>query len=122
METTFFKFETPLVGCRHYPDSPPKVGKYVRLVREPSNPYDTFAIAVCPLDSGAKYGHIPKDVAKLLAPIIDHYDISIIAKYGGEFDGFSGIIRITIASLDNAEDDHLARLFRKITKVEMAKY
>lgn len=122
METTFFKFETAIVGCRHYPGSPPKVGSYVRLVREPLNPYDTLAIAVKSLDSIATFGHIQKIVSKQLAPIIDNYDVTIIAKYGGEFDGFSGTLRIIIVSLDSNEDDHLATLIRKITKVEMAKY
>lgn len=122
METSLFRFETSLVGCRHYPNSPPKVGSYVEFVREPTNPYDRFAIAVVALRTGEKYGHVPRDIAKKLAPVIDDCNVTIIAKYGGEFDGFSGILRVVVASLNNNQDSEIELLLRKIGNIDFYRF
>jgi SWI/SNF-related matrix-associated actin-dependent regulator of chromatin subfamily A3 len=47
-------------------------GEYVTLVREPNNPYDRNAIRVDNM-SGEKVGHIKRQQASILAPIMDRY-------------------------------------------------
>ncbi|KAL2426460.1 Helicase-like transcription factor [Exophiala dermatitidis] len=60
---------TKIVGCRYY-DGRATVGEYVRVRREPSNPYDTNAIRI---DNVLRdqIGHLPRQVAAKLAPLMD---------------------------------------------------
>ncbi|KAJ7703076.1 SNF2 family N-terminal domain-containing protein [Mycena rosella] len=51
-------------------------GEEVRLVREPHNQYDRNAIQVKNIDS-AQVGHIPKNIAGKLAPLLDANIVSV---------------------------------------------
>ncbi|EXJ83871.1 hypothetical protein A1O1_07499 [Capronia coronata CBS 617.96] len=61
--------DTKIVGCRFY-DGRATVGEYVRVRREPSNPYDSNAIRI---DNVLRdqIGHIGRQVAAKLAPLMD---------------------------------------------------
>ncbi|KIX09936.1 uncharacterized protein Z518_01017 [Rhinocladiella mackenziei CBS 650.93] len=60
---------TKIVGCRFY-DGQATVGEYVRVRREPGNPYDSNAIRI---DNVVRdqIGHIGRNVAAKLAPLMD---------------------------------------------------
>lgn len=51
-------------------------GEEVTLVREPHNQYDSNAIQVVNI-SGTQVGHIPRNVASKLAPLIDRNYVTI---------------------------------------------
>ncbi|ETI23510.1 hypothetical protein G647_05312 [Cladophialophora carrionii CBS 160.54] len=61
---------TKIVGCRFY-DGQATVGEYVRVRREPGNPYDSNAIRI---DNVLRdqIGHIGRQVAAKLAPLMDN--------------------------------------------------
>jgi len=76
----------------------------VTLVRESENKYDTNAIAVnVSVGSGADYdlGYIPKDLASVLAPLIDK-GLQLVSRFvevrGGEWDKpiYGGVIAIEL--------------------------
>jgi len=48
----------------------------VKLVREPSNQYDRNAIRVLNIN-GIQVGHIPRNVAVKLAPLLDQSKVSV---------------------------------------------
>jgi hypothetical protein len=60
---------TKIVGCRFY-DGRATVGEYVKVRREPSNPYDTNAIRIDNVQRD-QIGHIGRNVAAKLAPLMD---------------------------------------------------
>ncbi|EXJ79902.1 hypothetical protein A1O3_08187 [Capronia epimyces CBS 606.96] len=60
---------TKIVGCRFY-DGRATVGEYVRVRREPSNPYDSNAIRIDNV-LREQIGHIGRQVAAKLAPLMD---------------------------------------------------
>jgi len=60
---------TKIVGCRYY-DGRATVGEYVKVRREPRNPYDRNAIRIDNV-VGDQIGHIGRVVAAKLAPLID---------------------------------------------------
>ncbi|KAL7498338.1 hypothetical protein ACHAWT_009386 [Skeletonema menzelii] len=62
--------EYQIVGIRYY-NGVAHPGEFVRLVREPRNPYDRNAIRVDNL-AGEKVGHIKATMAKSLAAIMDN--------------------------------------------------
>jgi SWI/SNF-related matrix-associated actin-dependent regulator of chromatin subfamily A3 len=51
-------------------------GEEVTLVREPHNKYDRNAIQVMNI-SGAQVGHIPRNIALKLAPLMDRNLVSV---------------------------------------------
>ena len=61
---------TKIVGCRFY-DGQATVGEYVRVKREPTNPYDSNAIRI---DNVLRdqIGHIGRQVAAKLVPFVDN--------------------------------------------------
>jgi SWI/SNF-related matrix-associated actin-dependent regulator of chromatin subfamily A3 len=61
-----------IVGIRYY-QGVAHPGEFVDLRREPSNPYDRNAIRVDNM-RGEKVGHIKKEQARILAPIMDNAD------------------------------------------------
>jgi SWI/SNF-related matrix-associated actin-dependent regulator of chromatin subfamily A3 len=61
-----------VVGIRYY-QGVAHPGEFVDLKREPSNPYDRNAIRVDNM-RGEKVGHIKKEQASILAPIMDSAD------------------------------------------------
>lgn len=64
------KFNALIVGRRYY-NSDASVNETVKLVREKYNPYDTNAIGVYTHQED-KLGHLPRWLAAVLAPCIDH--------------------------------------------------
>ncbi|KAK5046215.1 hypothetical protein LTR84_008358 [Exophiala bonariae] len=60
---------TKIVGCRFY-NGQATVGEYVKVRREPSNPYDTNAIRIDNVRRD-QIGHIGRVVAGKLAPFMD---------------------------------------------------
>ena len=60
---------TKIVGCRFY-DGRATVGEYVKVRREPSNPYDANAIRIDNVQRD-QIGHIGRNVAAKLAPLMD---------------------------------------------------
>ncbi|ETN40625.1 uncharacterized protein HMPREF1541_04902 [Cyphellophora europaea CBS 101466] len=73
---------TKIVGCRFY-DGRATVGEYVKVRREPRNPYDRNAIRI---DScmGHQIGHIGRQVAAKLAPLIDSGELLMEGALTGE--------------------------------------
>ena len=65
-----------IVGIRHYRGVAYE-GEYVRLAREPSNPYDRNAIRVDNLRN-EKVGHLAKEAAAVLSPIWDQFGDQVI--------------------------------------------
>lgn len=68
-------FNTKIVGCRFY-NGRATVGEYVKVRREPGNPYDRNAIRIdnC---MGHQIGHIGRQAAAKLAPFIDSGELLI---------------------------------------------
>ncbi|KEF60565.1 uncharacterized protein A1O9_02126 [Exophiala aquamarina CBS 119918] len=60
---------TKIVGCRFY-GGKATVGEYVKVRREPSNPYDSNAIRIDNVQRD-QIGHIGRNVAAKLAPLMD---------------------------------------------------
>ncbi|KAJ7647212.1 SNF2 family N-terminal domain-containing protein [Roridomyces roridus] len=67
--------DTQIVGVQYYKGLV-GVGEEVGLIREPTNPYDSNAIQVNNISS-IKVGHIPKNVAVRLAPLLDQRLVTI---------------------------------------------
>eukprot|EP00977_Amphora_coffeiformis_P006795 scaffold1488_cov141-Amphora_coffeaeformis.AAC.4 len=65
-----------IVGIRYYRGVAYE-GEYVRLAREPSNPYDRNAIRVDNLRH-EKVGHVAKEAAAILSPIWDQFGDQVI--------------------------------------------
>ncbi|KIW20513.1 hypothetical protein PV08_01088 [Exophiala spinifera] len=61
--------DTKVVGCRFY-DGQATTGEYVKVKREPSNPYDSNAIRIDNVLCD-QIGHIGRQVAAKLAPLMD---------------------------------------------------
>ena len=61
--------KTKIVGCRFY-GGKATVGEYVKVRREPSNPYDPNAIRIDNVQRD-QIGHIGRNVAAKLAPLMD---------------------------------------------------
>ena len=68
-ETLYGFIRVPIVGIRYYRGVVHQ-GEWVDLVREPNNPYDRNAIRV-DNQSGIQVGHIGRDFAYSLRPIMD---------------------------------------------------
>lgn len=78
--TSYTDIETIVVGVSFYAPVVDKLQKDQSLVllRNPSNEYDYNAIEVKTLD-GELCGHIPRDKATSIAPIIDKFNLNVIA-------------------------------------------
>ena len=64
-----------IVGIRYYTGKA-HAGEFVSLAREPRNPYDRNAIRVDNM-SGQKVGHIKREQAAALAPILDDASLDV---------------------------------------------
>lgn len=67
-------------------------GEEVRLVREPGNAYDRNAVQVKNI-GGTQVGHLPRNVAAKLAPLMDR---GIIAVEGVMHEGNSTFFRASL--------------------------
>lgn len=59
-------------------------GEEVTLVREPHNPHDRNAIQVLNI-SKTQVGHIPRNIASKLAPLIDRNLVTVEGNYVWSF-------------------------------------
>lgn len=66
---------TGVVGIQYYTGLV-GAGEEVQLIREPNNRYDRNAIRVSNI-AGSQVGHIPKNVASNLAPLLDRGEITV---------------------------------------------
>ncbi|KAL1741859.1 SNF2 family N-terminal domain-containing protein [Schizophyllum fasciatum] len=66
---------TGVVGIQYYTGLV-GAGEEVQLIREPNNRYDRNAIRVSNI-AGSQVGHIPKNVASRLAPLLDRGEITV---------------------------------------------
>ena len=57
-----------IVGTQYYPGEAHQ-GEYVKLIREPHNPYDRNAVKVCNMQ-GQQVGHIKREIAAILSPLM----------------------------------------------------
>lgn len=73
--------DTKIVGVQYYRGLA-NPGEYVILRRQPSNQYDSNAICVENVQR-QQIGHIPRDVAKKLAPYIDKGDLKMEGSLAG---------------------------------------
>eukprot|EP00762_Andalucia_godoyi_P000549 ANDGO_05357.mRNA.1 Putative SWI/SNF-related matrix-associated actin-dependent regulator of chromatin subfamily A member 3-like 2 len=83
-ETVVGSIKGNIVGIKYYVGEV-NDGELVSLIREPFNAYDRNSIRVDNI-GGRKVGHVPKDLAALLAPYVDSKEISItgyVEKRGG---------------------------------------
>ncbi|KAI9572249.1 SNF2 family N-terminal domain-containing protein [Boletus coccyginus] len=67
--------KTSIVGIQYY-EGLVAPGEQVRLVRQPQNPYDRNAIQVKNI-GGDQVGHIPRNVASRLAPVLDQKLVTV---------------------------------------------
>lgn len=80
-------------------------GQQLQLLREPTNPYDSNAIAV--IGSGRQIGYIPRNIALRLAPKLDSgYEAKIqITNLTGGGNKNRGVnVKITVCSPDEIHD------------------
>ncbi|KAG2342905.1 hypothetical protein BDR05DRAFT_963717 [Suillus weaverae] len=71
-------------------------GEEVRLVREPQNQYDRNAIEVKNI-GGSKVGHVPKQTAAKLSPLLDRGAITVEGvMHEGNLSGFSYSLSMTL--------------------------
>lgn len=105
------KFRGAIVGIRYYKGEA-HPGEYVTLEREPYNPYDNNAIRVDNLRH-EKVGHIKRQQAAILAPIMDaHGDkLQLDATIPYRGDQYTLPIEIELSSSD-VEIHALVRQFR----------
>ncbi|KAJ7251551.1 SNF2 family N-terminal domain-containing protein [Mycena haematopus] len=71
----YVTMQTDVVGVQYYRGMVGS-GEEVRLIREPTNPYDQNAIKVENIAS-TQVGHIPKKVASKLSPLLDRGLVSV---------------------------------------------
>lgn len=74
-DEVYTHFASSVVGIKYY-SGLVGIGEQVKLIRQPENAYDRNAISVKNI-SGVQVGHIPKDVAMRLSPLIDRGLITI---------------------------------------------
>ncbi|KAF8556100.1 hypothetical protein OG21DRAFT_1506885 [Imleria badia] len=80
--------KTSIVGVQYYKGLVGP-GEQVRLIREPHNRYDRNAIQVKNI-AGAQVGHLPKNAASQLAPLLDQKLVTVEGvMHEGNLSGFS---------------------------------
>ncbi|KAH6895397.1 SNF2 family N-terminal domain-containing protein [Thelonectria olida] len=105
-------FAGKIVGVRYYKGyaSP---GEMVLCRREPHNQYDPNAIRVDNV-VGAQIGHIPRNVAMKITPLVDRGDVTIEAQIMGEKAFYDCPVRIFFyGPSDPAERSRIETLLKK---------
>ena len=82
---------TLVVGGQHY-SARLSPGEPVRLTREPDNPHDPNAIRVENM-AGEKAGHLPREVAAWLAPLLDAGKVRVEGAVGADSEDLLGLDR-----------------------------
>lgn len=67
------------VGMRHHGSRSISVGTGMKCVREPRNPFDRNAVALCTLD-GTRRAYLCREHATIISFLIDTYEFVIVAK------------------------------------------
>ncbi|KAK2624421.1 hypothetical protein QTJ16_006371 [Diplocarpon rosae] len=102
-----------IVGVRYY-NGYATVGEQVMVKREPGNPYDSNAIRINNVQ-GTQIGHIPRNLASKLAPLMDARSIVLEGILAGEKGQWDCPIRLRVfgpadpAARKKLEDDMKAQ-------------
>ncbi|KAG2126297.1 SNF2 family N-terminal domain-containing protein [Suillus clintonianus] len=95
VDVLYCTLSSSIVGVQYYKGLVGP-GEEVRLVREPQNKYDRNAIEVQNI-GGTKVGHVPKQTAAKLAPLLDRGMITIEGvMHEGNLSGFSYSLSMTL--------------------------
>ncbi|PKC65170.1 hypothetical protein RhiirA1_420754 [Rhizophagus irregularis] len=110
---------TQIVGVRYY-DGVVNKNESVSITREPFNIYDRNALRVDNI-LGDQVGHIPKDLAKILAPLIDNGDIRIEGTIAGKKGTYVVPLHIHVLGVPEREERIAKNLRSKNIKFEPLK-
>ncbi|KAG1766956.1 SNF2 family N-terminal domain-containing protein [Suillus occidentalis] len=95
VDVLYCTLKTSIVGVQYYKGLVGP-GEEVRLVREPQNQYDRNAIEVKNI-GGTKVGHVPKQTAAKLSPLLDRGAITVEGvMHEGNLSGFSYSLSMTL--------------------------
>ncbi|KAG1751540.1 SNF2 family N-terminal domain-containing protein [Suillus paluster] len=95
VDVLYCSMSSSIVGVQYYKGLV-GAGEEVRLIREPHNKYDRNAIQVMNI-GGTQVGHISKQVAAKLAPLLDRGAITIEGvMHEGNLSGFSYSLSMTL--------------------------
>jgi len=109
--STFDTRQTRIVGTQYYRGEAHE-GEFVNLVREPNNIYDRNAVRVDNLE-GQQVGHIKKEIAAILAPIMDSMPhIKLDGTIPARGNAWNIPIRIEFLGPDPNQAEHVESLFR----------
>ena len=109
---------TKIVGIRYY-NGYATIGEHVVCRREPTNGYDANAIRVDNVQS-AQIGHIPRGVAKKLAPYLDAGELTMVAILSGQRNDFDCPLRVDLYGTSDpvAREALIRRMVRDKLPVE----
>ncbi|RIA91205.1 SNF2 family helicase [Glomus cerebriforme] len=93
---------TKVVGVRYY-DGVVNRNESVSITREPFNMYDRNALRADNI-LGVQVGHIPRDVAAVLAPLIDNGNIRIEGTITGNKGAYSAPLHIHVLGVPEREE------------------
>jgi hypothetical protein len=104
--------EVQIVGIRYY-RGVAHPGEFIYLVREPHNPYDSNAIRVDNLHH-EKIGHIKRETAAMLVPLIDRYgdDIHLEGIIPRQGNGFNLPLSLEFYATSEAPAPELAQVVK----------
>ncbi|KAG1890243.1 SNF2 family N-terminal domain-containing protein [Suillus subluteus] len=95
VDVLYCTLSSSIVGVQYY-NGLVGPGEEVRLVRDPQNKYDRNAIEVKNI-GGTKVGHVPKQTAAKLAPLLDRGAITVEGvMHEGNLSGFSYSLSMTL--------------------------
>ncbi|OAX42534.1 hypothetical protein K503DRAFT_847742 [Rhizopogon vinicolor AM-OR11-026] len=95
IDELYCTLRTSIVGVQYYKGLVGP-GEEVRILREPHNKYDRNAIKVMNI-GGTQVGHIPRQTAAKLAPLLDRGAISLEGvMYEGNLSGFNYSLSMTL--------------------------
>ncbi|KAG1777727.1 SNF2 family N-terminal domain-containing protein [Suillus placidus] len=95
VDVLYCNLSSSIVGVQYYKGLVGP-GEEVRLVREPQNQYDRNAIEVKNI-GGTKVGHVPKQTAAKLSPLLDRGAITVEGvMHEGNLSGFSYSLSMTL--------------------------
>ncbi|CAG8539788.1 2666_t:CDS:1 [Funneliformis caledonium] len=102
VEKLYGVIKTKIVGVRYY-DGVVNKNESVSITREPRNPYDRNALRV---DNtlGVQVGHIPRDAASALAPLIDNGSIRIEGTILGNKGVYTIALLVHVFGIQERED------------------
>jgi SWI/SNF-related matrix-associated actin-dependent regulator of chromatin subfamily A3 len=110
-----------IVGTQYYPGEAHE-GEFVKLVREPHNPYDRNAIKVNNMQ-GQQVGHIKRETAAILSPLMHRNpEIKVDATIPwATFNSYTIPIQIDFYGPDPNQADSIMNLFESFRKAKAKK-